>query len=97
MVVAGWFDGVTTEQLTAAATAQLRAGAGFVLQWWGLTEVTSTDRRMVAGLELGDRVTKDTDLENAGAAPDCRDWVVSKAVQACPMPFNDFLALGGEG
>jgi hypothetical protein len=93
MVVAGWFEGVTTEQLTAAAAARLRAGEAFTLQWWGLADAPKDDRRLARALEMGDRAWKDAERENSGTLTERQDWILSKAVAACPMPFTGFLAL----
>jgi hypothetical protein len=93
-VVAGWFDGVTTAQLTTAVTARLRRNSAFVLHWWGLAEVLPTDHRTVRALELGERAAKDAEYENGGSWSDREDWIVTKAVAAHPMSFTDFVALG---
>lgn len=93
-VVAGWFDGVTTAQLTAAATAHLRGRNAFVLQWWGLAEVARADHSVARALELGERVAKDAEYENVGTWANRQDWVVTKAVAAHPISFLDFVALG---
>lgn len=93
-VVAGWFDGVTTGQLTAAATACLRGRNAFVLQWWGLAEVLRSDYGMVRALETGERATKDAEYENVGSWANRQDWVVTKALAAHPISFLDFVSLG---
>lgn len=93
-VVAGWFEGLTTDELMAAVSARLADGGGFVVQWWGISHVSSGDYRAVTALELGDRVQKDVELENAAHPGDRRDRVVSKAVAACPPSHGEFLTLG---
>jgi hypothetical protein len=96
-VVAGWFEGLTTDELTAAVRARLANGGGFVVQWWGVSHICSGDHRAVMALELGDRAQKDVRLENAAHHGDRRDWVVSKAVAACPASNGEFLTLGPAG
>lgn len=93
VVVAGWFEGMTVEQLTAAATEILRVGEGFALQWWGLAELPLHDRRLARAFEVGDRALSDAERENSGSPMDREEWVVGKAVAAYPMLFGDFLAL----
>ena len=93
MVVAGWFDGVTTEQLTDAAVAKLREGEAFLLQWWGLADAPADDHRLARALEMGHRAWKDAERENSGSSTERQEWILGKAVAACPMPFAGFLAL----
>lgn len=97
VVVAGWYEGVTTDELAAAARARLRAGGGFILYWWGLVGVSSADWRTVRAAEIGDRAVRDAERENAAHPGDRRDWVVSKAVAASPASYGEFLWLGAAG
>ncbi len=97
MPLTGWFDGLTgltVPEAEARAADCLRLGIGFVVEWWGLADARPGDHDLANSVELGDRVMRDADRENASHSQDRRDWLVAKALAARPTPFVDLLSVG---